>query len=64
MLYMKANLWESENEISVHKDYEDLRGKVTAVLRDAPIETNQRCKAWKASHIFAHHPLILCLTGC
>lgn len=54
-----------ENEINVHKNCEDLRWKMQLYYIAFPLKPNKGSyKHLEASHIFAHHPLFLNLTGC
>lgn len=54
-----------ENEINVHKNCKDIRWKMQQYCIAFPLKQNKSsCKHLKASHIFAPHPLFLCLTGC
>jgi len=54
-----------ETEINVHRNYKDLRWKMQQYYIAFLLKQSKSShKHLKASHIFAHHPLFLHLTGC
>lgn len=54
-----------ETEINVHRNYKDLRWKMQQYYIAFLLKQSKSSyRNLKASHIFAHHPLFLHLTGC